>query len=219
MSISSRRLVGNSRLAGVAYGCEFALPKLYLAPHEMAKEARAVSMDRVSCTAVFEVGTPQSVDPLAWRGSEDETNSTGASSRATSSSSGYYIVWWEDPVDLDVNSVKTSIDWEWDGSCATWSQGTANYWWQSWTGWFKVSSNLSQYPTCSNHQWWANARYENQSFALCSAHSVVDVYYWGVTVQGWNDGWLTGWVDSTYESVTYGACPNLHPHEQLIRTS
>ncbi len=121
-------------LSGDAYGCEFALPKLYLAPHEMAKEARAVSMDHVSCTAVFEVGTPQSVDPLAWRGSEDETNSTGASSRATSSSSGYYIVWWEDPVDLDVNSVKTSIDWEWDGSCATWSQGTANYWWQSWTG-------------------------------------------------------------------------------------
>lgn len=207
--------------------CTFAFPALTLAPDEDRIEARQLSIDYTDCTTEIEIGIPRVLHQDPQEGSSttarmasDSSPTAGGSVLATGSGSGYFKVWWEDPVNLDVHSVTTNISWAWDGTCVNASSGSGNMWWQSWTGWTNTSGTIYDYKSCGYHRHWVNATFQNSIFPGCRPVGiVVTSYYSNVLAEGAADGGLLGWVGSTYTTQSGGFCPPLHWRQQLVRVT
>jgi hypothetical protein len=133
---------------------------------------------------------------------------------AATSSAGYYRVWWDDVIHLRLNEVKTNVSWTWNNSCTSASNGSANYWWRTVTGWTKYSSSVNIARSCYEARVYTDATYRNAVFCW---PGVVWTSYDNVTAVGRYNGSLQGWVDSTSYSVP-AACPTLHYHAELRRT-
>lgn len=214
-----RTLTGIRAAAG---GCVFSFPKLELAADQTALEARQIQTNFTDCTTKVETGTPlTAADDVAGGASESQSavtrgrpQSDGPAGINATSSSGYYRVWWEDVIHLRVNEVKTNVSWTWDGSCVTASNGSANYWWLTTTGWYKDSSSVFIARSCDNARVYTDAVYKNSSFCA----GTVTTSYNNVTAQGKYSGTLVGWVDGT--STSYPAlCPSLHYHTEIRRVT
>lgn len=208
-------------------------PPLELAPEETAVVRYHVSTDQETCTSEYAVGTPSR---LSGDTDDEETSSvseagaaeapagdSAASTAQVQHSSGYYRVWWEDIVDIDVNAIESHLTWRYDGTClvdAVFSNHV--WWWRSGTGW-----NIEQqgpfgirFPDgCVRAEAYTSGTFTNSVFPLC-VPGTVRTNYDKVTVSGSAVGALAGWVDATWTDTvgTPPWCPPLHWHDELIRT-
>jgi hypothetical protein len=202
-------------------GCALPVPQLRLEPDETAVAARQISTNFTDCSTVVEIGTPVTrEDPPAGvaRETVDAVPVTTAEDAAiaATSSSGYYRVWWEDVINLDVHQVKSNISWTWDNFCVGPASGSANFSWLAASGWSKRSGSAWLSNGCSVRQVFSNAEYENGFF--CWPAGTVRSYYVDVTVSGWFDGVLLGRVSNTW--TTYPPlCPHLHYNTELRRVT
>ena len=224
-----------------AGGCTFEMPKVELAPDEAAVVARQVETNYTTCTTKVEIGTPndaataapsaKSVTETAKAGSPAVGNRAPAAAAAPKAnavhstdgeariaavqSTGYYRVWWEDVVNLDVHEVKSNVRWSWDNFSCVWGySGWTNYSWFTGTRWTKDSSDQAMFPSCDYASYTSVAVYRNGFFCW---PGVVWSVYDNVRAEGRWDGWLFGSVDNTYTTYPF-ACPTLHWNAELRRT-
>lgn len=186
--------------------CEFPIPELSLAPEQQAIAAQQVSANFNDCTTVVEIGEPTNTTTRNnQQGGNTATTvdpsqgTTGEIDVQATSSSGYYRVWWEDPVHLRVNEVKKNISWAWDGSCVTSSNGSTDYWWLSDSGWTWWTSASDIERSCGSARAWADSVYENKPFCY---PVTVRVLYDDVTAKGHNNGNLSGYVITDVASLS-----------------
>lgn len=208
-------------------------PPLELAPDEEAIVRYHVSTDEDTCTSEYAVGTPSRVGDLD---DDEETSTLGetgaaeapaggseASTAQVQHSSGYYRVWWEDVVNIDVNAIESHLTWRYDGTCLVDTVFSNHvWWWRSGTGW-----NIEQqgpfgirFPDgCVRAEAFTSGTFTNSVFPLC-VPGTVRTNYDSVTVSGSAVGALAGWVDATWTDTigTPPWCPPLHWHDELIRT-
>lgn len=207
-------------------GCEFAFPVLELRQDQREVMARPVSTDFTTCTTIVEIGEPpagyQNVDTPA-----DGTGSSGIAERVGTmgetigdasalskgtTSSGWFRVTWEDVVNIDVHWVRSSLEWTWEpSSCNTGDSGWYNTWWRSGTGWNQEYAYAYLQNQCTFTDVWTNARFRNGTFCW---PGTVTSQYMEVTVRGFNDGRLTGWVGDTWTAYP-ALCPHLNWHTSL----
>lgn len=215
-------------------GCEWETAPLELSASEVAKEARQISADWDTCSSVVEIGVPETAsdDPDTADGTAEDVPAVeesppeecrpwncspygpASASASSGSGSGRYVVWWEDKIHIDVSKTRSHVTWSWNGVCTGSPRGFGSTWWRSGTGWSKLGASAYILPTCSVVRVRANATYKNDS-VFCS--NVVYNRYRDVTVRGYYDGRLSGFVAGT--SATH--CdngPDLHWHARLIRS-
>jgi hypothetical protein len=213
---NSTRLTVNGTPAGPGE-CTFVPPRLTLAPNETAIQADEVSVNTTTCTSVWQVGTPTDLTRPSGPNYSSATQFAKPGSLKTAgmarpdavaslnSSSGYTYAWISDAVGATTTSDQTNIAWAWDGR-ATW-------WWLSETGWQSPSNNgvwIARY--CVWSEVWSQADFYNPYF--CSP-TIVFAHYRGVSVRGWGNGYMDGWVDNMW---TQNSCFPLFTNYRVVRT-
>jgi hypothetical protein len=203
-------------------GCSFPGGNLTLGPRDPhAIEQREVAVEPDTCQALVQTGTPpawslkQGPPPgsgLAGGGFTSpfapDSRAPGSGSVATASAthhaSGYLRSWWEDPVGIDVNVVRNSTDWHYNGSCVVAPvSGRYAYAWYSPSGWSLKGNNWRNYYTCYHSISGSYAHFHNGTFC---AFFDVDTYYDRSTVGGHYNGVLAG----SWNSYNTGAvCKSL----------
>jgi len=202
-------------------GCAFS-GSLELAPGEAAVTERQTGLNLATCQAEIERGVPSasSADDAAPPDSSTLSGEAAAQGDLPGSdvplathSAGYLKTDWEDPVQIDVNSVRDNTDWYWNGnSVVAPVYGSWHLGWYSPSGWQLVSQNwqntYTSYQTTSSHY----AHFKNPYFcATIDTHS----YYDRNTVHGRNNGSLVG----VWNSWVSGGCTGLlHFEHHLVRT-
>ena len=100
----------------------------------------------------------------------------------------YHKTYWEDPPQLDVNSVESQIDWTSDGTCA--NLGRTRYrtrWaWRSGTGWSRQSKSHSGERACNYATTVSKAKYFNGVF--CTGQDIWAHYDGSVSITGLSNG-------------------------------
>lgn len=219
--------VDGRSLPGADGGCEFGIPALHI-DGVGVREARPTTVDFVTCTATWEIGTPVKAE-----GSEVATGDTGtgpatdaqprsAEAPATevlavaSSKTASAKVLWHDIVHITTSRLQSNISWSYDGSRITTSSGSYSWYKATATGWFgpyNLSSIISR-PSSNMHQVRTSGHFTNPGI-FCTAVTVTS-YIDDIRVRGYANGSFNGFVDSTWttESPSWLAwkCPNLHPH-------
>ncbi|GIU91817.1 MAG: hypothetical protein KatS3mg011_0723 [Acidimicrobiia bacterium] len=114
-----------------------------------------------------------------------EASMTGGGEQfaATSTTStAWFKSVYEDPIEIDVNSVKVNLQWTWNGSCVTSSTNHSAVWyWFEGTGWFLKSKSGSGGRTCS------------------SAYTKATGEFWNWT---WGDDSLLTWTKHTDTKIS-----------------
>lgn len=206
------------------------IPELQLQAGQKAIAAQQVSANFKNCTTIVEIGTPPD-DPEAGnikRGGSSSTTqaqptgnnglSLAQLSALTTTSSGYYRVYWHDPVHFEVHEVKTNITWTYNGSCISSPSGSLYNWWLTETGWTKKSSStwMTNSADCKSTTTWADTVYENVPFCWPVINTTT---YDDVRVSGFYNGNLSGGMTGTWNTrVGRGSCPSLHYHTELRAT-
>ncbi|MBP2324108.1 hypothetical protein JOF56_004493 [Kibdelosporangium banguiense] len=138
-----------------------------------------------------------------------------ANIQAVTRSRGYYKSYYEDPVQLDVNSVSNWTEWSWNGSSVLSSPGPTggyNYGWYSPSGWSKKENNWTNTYTSAQTSVSSYVHYRNGSFcATIDTHT----YYNRNNVHGRKNGVLAGNVSAEKS----GGCTRLLSfHTKIKRT-
>jgi hypothetical protein len=90
---------------------------------------------------------------------------------------GYLRTYWYDPLGIEVNEVKDSVNWCYTGTVVSSFSGHDNRWWLTETGWYEVYGGHNQ-SLCGCFTWgeyWTNDRMVNPNFAHTCDET--DVYY------------------------------------------
>ena len=138
----------------------------------------------------------------------------GVVTASTSHSAGYYKTWFEDPVHADVNRVRNSINWYYNGSQVSSYTASHSYWWLSESGW-GLKENDFDYGFGTNHDWAYSNSYVHYKNGIFCALTDTHVYYNRNKVRGYQNGTLWGHVDWTKSGNCSGM---LHTHYSLVRT-
>jgi hypothetical protein len=206
--------------------CEFT-STLKLAPGQAPIQEDVVSVDDATCTATVQRGTPAVIAPdsdVATDPRETVSNGTLApASTAVASarrpramaaaavhSIGYHKSYFEDPPGIDVNSVRNTVDWRWNGTTVSNGLCSANYGW--FTGWSRVAHNFFCRYEDSQRKLRSSsfAHYRNGIFCLTiDAHT----YYERNNAYGRRDGYLIGTVNWRKE----GGCVGLLSFHHFLR--
>lgn len=203
-------------------GCSFPGGNLTIQPGgPQAIEQREVAIQPDTCQALVQTGTPPAwslnqgpppgsglasggfISPFAPDARAPGSGSI-ASASATHHASGYLRSWWEDPIGIDVNVVRNSTDWHYNGRCVVAPvSGRYAYSWYSPSGWSLKGNNWQNYYSCYHSISGSYAHFHNGSFC---AFFDVDTYYNRSTVGGHYNGVLAG----TWNSYNTGAvCKSL----------
>ena len=220
-------------------GCHFKGYRLTLPPGQKVVEARQVSVDYDTCTELIEVGTPtedsETLPPGQYSEATEKAKEPNAHASAGTdmfTAQSYhdvrYEVWWEDIINADVTKTWAKLKFDNIDGCVYNSSGSAYYWWRSSTGWKKLSSSVRLYrptygwcvptpdqPTRSRSAY-TEVDSHFQAVSVFCGFLEVNNFYENVTVKGYYDGSVTGWVDDTWV-VEPPVCPPLHWHSKLVR--
>lgn len=128
------------------------------------------------------------LDPSSNAGGTSAGNGPSLSSSGTvqlaasTTSTAWYKTVWEDPVNLDVNSVKVNLTWVRNGSCVTSSSNhTAVWYYFTGTGWYLQSSSGSGARNCTYAATQAtglfyNYAWNNDSLLTWTKHTNTTIY-------------------------------------------
>jgi hypothetical protein len=208
--------------------CEYS-SSLELAPGQIAIREDSVLFDDATCTMRVQRGVPADIGtgpvdagPAGQEGGAAADGAAAAPGRslagvkrvAATHSAGYYKSYFEDPVGIDVNSVRNNVDWYWNGSYVYNGYCSYHYGWYSTSGWGLHENNFfcryenSQTQVRSS----SYAHFKNGIFcAFIDTHT----YYDRNNAYGKYNGYLTGHVNWRKE----GGCTGLLSfHAHLQRT-
>jgi hypothetical protein len=197
-------------------------------PGETAVQQDEVAEDPATCTMTLVQGTPSAAavaqpDPAGTSTKSGQASATGTAGQTGSRvllraaaihSAGYSKTRFEDPVGIDVNSVKNTVNWYWNGSSV--SNGTCSYayGWLSGDGWgLKENNFFCRYdgsPTQVHSS--SYVHYKNGIFCIgFDTHT----YYDRNNAYGRRNGDLVG----AWNTRKSGPCSGLlSVHNQTVRT-
>jgi hypothetical protein len=195
-------------------------------PGQAAVQQDEVAENPATCTMTLVQGTPANVDAANPSGTVTKTVHANAtrgtapqstrslSSIAATNSAGYSKTRFEDPVGIDVNSVRNNVSWTWNGSSVSNGSCSANYGWLSGDGWGLHENNFyCRYdgsPTQVDSS--SYAHFKNGIF--CVGFDT-DVYYNRNHAYGRRNGDLVG----AWNTSKSGPCSGLlSVHNQTVRT-
>jgi hypothetical protein len=198
---------------------------LKLAPGEQAVQEDSIAIDDSSCTMTVQRGTPAFViDDAGAPGLSEKQGGAAATSAPTAQNSalavaasavhsaGYYKSYYEDPVGIDVNSVRNNVDWYWNGSYVYNGYCSYNYGWYSPSGWgLKENDFFCRYENSQNQvRSSSHVHFKNGIFcAFIDTHT----YYDRNNAYGKYNGYLTG----TVNAYKQGGCTGLLSFHTLLR--
>jgi hypothetical protein len=119
------------------------------------------------------------------------------------SNSGYLSVFYLDPINITVNSVRTDMTWTSDTCCVTSVTGYGAFYKNEDTGWKEASHDLNTYVSCEVGTATAMAHYYNPIFCV-GITTYADYYY--VTTLGNNQ---TCRMDTSFYATVSGGCSSL----------
>lgn len=178
------------------------------------REEDEVAFNPATCQAVYAVGPIQHAGQ-GDRGAGSAGNGSGASAGRGDPTLAFFMkTFYEDPVGIDVTSLREDLEWTYSGGCNTSDKWKRNATWYTPSGWYLRYVNDSPSFGCNNAVINSDALMENDLFcpvALNDPESVYTHYNYnhevigkpnGTAVYAWND-----YVDSTL-----GLCYRLLSH-------
>lgn len=214
----------------IAEGCQYS-GSIVVHPGQTAVEQDEVSENPSTCTMTLVQGTPANVpgaeaNPAGWSSVTGSSKASGPTAthavRRTSSvaralsthSAGYSKTRFEDPVGIDVNSVKNSVDWTWNGSTVSAATCSYNYGWLSGDGWGLHENNFTCLYNSGPTQVDSSSYVHYKNGIFCVGFDT-DVYYDRNHGIGRANGDLVG----TWNTSKSGPCSGLlSVHNQVVRT-
>ena len=204
-------LRGTKDLAG---NCNFKI-NMTLAPGEPAVQGDQLRIDVANCVTEIAVTRGDlavaAIPPAESATATDQGNPVGGSGGSTGDvvplayveSRGHLRTYWEDPVGLDVNGVKNTVDWKWNGvNCLSPGWGSYAYDWYSPSGWALKDNNWQNVYDCSRQTSSSYVHYRNGLFCLTiDTHT----YYDRNTIRGRWDGYLL----AEWNTWNSGGCTGL----------
>jgi hypothetical protein len=173
---------------------------------------------RNTCEAAFETGVPARFVRSPKDAVQPRSGVTSPENGYTWSS-GYFRMWWTDPIGLTVTWATAGINWGWQGVlfCADYLGGSYDDWGFSGTLWSKVGQwDVGSDITCNDVGYKGHSIWTNFVFPPCSPTNPMFIAYDPVRAFGQNNGYLYG------QGTTYnwgGACRFLlTPDSELVRT-
>ncbi|CAM4262774.1 hypothetical protein ACE3MS_08645 [Paenibacillus dendritiformis] len=133
---------------------------------------------------------------------------------AFTTKSGSFQTVWEDPINLNVNSVKDNITFSYDGTTVNYIYGSDNRTWLTASGWYEKSHSINSYYSylsgkAVNITVATTATYQNDTFC---ALNTTNVYYNPNAVTGTYIGNISGQVST---NATGGCSSWLHYYNVL----
>jgi hypothetical protein len=199
--------------------CAYSLT-LTLAPGQRAVREDAVAENQTTCTMRVQRGVPADLTEAP-----EESGMSVASFSATPTevsggpigtlavhSKGYHKSYYEDPVGIDVNSVRNNVDWVWNGSRVSNGLCEAHYGWFAGSGWGLHENNFFCRYESSQTQLRSSsfAHFKNGIFcAFIDTHT----YYERNNAYGRANGDLVGTVNARKS----GGCTGLLSFHHFLR--
>jgi hypothetical protein len=194
------------------------------APGSPAVEWDEVAFDPATCAAVYAVGPVQDADGPGdasdAAGAGDSPGNSGAHGKpqGVDPTSAFYLkTFYEDPVGIDVTSLRNDVEWTYNYTCNSSYKWKRNAHWYTLSGWFLRYVNDRPSLGCSNAISNSDALMENDPF--CAPESVYTHYNYNHEVDGKPNGSVVySWND--YVDSTFGICYRLlsHHHSQGFET-
>ena len=191
-------------------GCVFSFTET-LTPGSPGREQDEVAFDPATCQAIYAVG------PIQHRGAEDRGGGAAGNGSAAAAGRGdptlafYMKTFYEDPVGIDVTSLREDLEWSYSGGCNTSDKWKRNAHWFTVSGWYLRYVNDKPSFGCSNAIINSDALMENDAF--CSPESVYTHYNYNHEVDGKPNGSVVySWND--YVDSTFGVCYRLLSHHR-----
>lgn len=197
-------------------GCHWNPPELVLGPDQQAIEARQVSANFSTCATVVEIGTPTVIEPIPAN-EQVATEQSAAGSIAPlalyHTTQAYIKVTWWDPLGIDVNHVRSILNWTWgQNGCIVGSTASSAIYSQLATGWSNYYWNWWKETSCQQHYTRTDADFQNPIF--CGG-STTYTHYRNVWIRGGYQGGYGGNLDSTWAN---GGCVSLlHWNYQVVK--
>ena len=121
------------------------------------------------------------------------------------------VTWW-DPVGIDVNHVRSILNWTWgQNGCIVGSTASSATYAQTATGWSRYAWNWWKETSCQQHYTRTDADFTNPVFCP----PVTQTHYRNVWIRGGYQGGYGGNLDSTWAS---GSCTGLlHWSYQVVK--
>lgn len=176
--------------------------ELYLAPDESAIAARELAFDPKNCRSLVEFGVPGSTSDAGVRpGMVRQTfDLLPAPSRrapapepvqtdSVHTSAGQFYVKIEDPPEWNVDSVRQTLEWDWDGSNAVLGSASVDLDYLTLTGWFINQHNSWADDAGSYAIVHTQAEFKNWLF--CVPFLSTTTKHWPQYMHGWSDGGLS----------------------------
>jgi len=177
-------------------------------------------------TQLIEVGTPtansvkamqaEQVSSTTNKGTVQSSKGSAINSVAMSagdpSGTATYDTIWEDPLNIHVNEVKDTIDWNYNGSTASPTNWSDYRWWLSNDGWYEVSGqhSLGDYAGGTEAGAYTYDKFENDIF--CAGFSTYS-WYQPNAVYGYPDG-SSGGYSNTWSNGS--SCAGLLHYYSLL---
>lgn len=206
----SHTRVVNGKEVVFSEGCafRFVLPPGQKALHWHRLGRPRIDKNKNTCDAAFEVGIPARFAGVV------------VPNEAPTWSSGYFSMWWTDPINYTVTWARAEITWGWERLlCAIYQNGDYFDWWNVPTGWQLVGHGPIGSVTggCSEVGYTGTTFLANQSFPPCNPLAPMYLEYNPVQVFGTADGYLWGYGHT--EASGPGLCYLLlSPHFEIVRT-
>jgi hypothetical protein len=212
-------------VVGQRKGDHYEYPYQLVAARGSTVAAIEIAANFTAHTQLIAVGMPTAASLAATMGAtptggQSATSAAPDGSRATSlgrlsaSTSGYYRTVWSAPLGSEVNEVKDTINFTYDGVYVDSFGGSDYRWWYA--GWGEASHSIGSYYN-SNYTEGTVWTYDHfNSGAYCWPAGGTDIYYSDNNVHGFGSGavgggvntWATGncaWSLSYYTVVGGGA--------------
>ncbi|MGH8776155.1 MAG: hypothetical protein ACRDWI_13650 [Jiangellaceae bacterium] len=179
--------------------------------------SREVSFDPATCTRDFAVASyaaysvpAQYVDDIAESATDEESVSDGVTPYY--SWTGQLKVNVEDPLQIDVSSTRSKVQWS-GSSCATSSYHNAYWSWFEQSGWRRYFDDWSYGRNCSRAYTNTLGKYYNYIF--CTIISQPSVTYTDHK-KTWFEGRPGGRYYWSYSVGKSGGCTNLLHYERIV---
>lgn len=209
-ALTTQQTVQGDRLGSA---CEFTFSGT-LAPGSAGVEGDEVAFNPTTCQALYDVGPIQDSNATtdATNSSTDESSgSLGGGTSCCATTAAYLKTYWEDPVGIDVTSLRNDVEWNWHyGVCDNWMKWKRRATWYSPSGW--VLNWVGDNPSivCDQARSISHAQMENAPFCftISGGPPTYTTYYYNHEI--WGDPY--GIAHYTYHDVVSGGCTSLLSH-------
>lgn len=205
-SLTTKHTVQGRASGGV---CQFTFTGS-LAPGAAGFEEDEVAFDPSTCQAVYAVGPIQHPAAAAGELSTSASGATGDAAASGGDPAFYMKTFYEDPVGIDVTSLRNDLEWSYSGGCVRSYKWKRHATWYSPSGWGLNSVGDSPWLNCGSAGSNSHADMENNIF--CAFTNTWTHYYYNHYVKGTPDGVAHyGWNDADS-----GACSGLLSHHYSV---